>query len=140
MAWFKNRMVSDGQIATKKLTVTPVIPDFTGAAESGNAISVLIQLKDPDGNAVARQVVLLCKVLKSDGLQATSSEFRLSETGDGSEVSTTAKPTLLVRTDAEGQCTVAVTDQAGSYTGKAYLVVEPLSTFGSSSAVELTFA
>jgi hypothetical protein len=140
MAWFKNRMVAAGEISTRKLTVAPVVPDFTEAVETGNAISVVVQLKDPDGNAVARAVDLLCEVRKSDGLLATVAEFRLSETGDGTAVSTTAKPSMIITTDAEGQCTIAVLDQTGAYTGDAYLVVTPLNTLGTPGVVTLTFA
>lgn len=139
MAWFKNRMVAAGEIATAKLTVTPVIPDFTLASESGNAISVAIQMVDPDGNAVARAVDLLCVIRKSDGLVALVGEFTLAETGDGTAVSTTAKPSLIVTTDAEGQCTLAVTDISGSYTALAFLEVTPLNTLGTPGLATLDF-
>jgi hypothetical protein len=139
MAWFKDRMVAAGQISTRKLTVVPVIPDFTAVAESGNAISVLIQLVDPDGNNVARAVDLLCVLRKSDGLIALVGEFTLAETGDGTAVSTTAKPSLIVTTDAEGQCTIAVTDVSGAYTANAYLEVTPLNTLGSPGIAILDF-
>ena len=140
MAWFKDRMVAAGIISTRKLSVTPVIPDFTAVAETGNAISVMIQLVDPDGNDVAREVELLCEVRKSDGLIATASEFRLSETGDGTAVSTTAKPSMIVTTSAEGTCTLAVLDQSGTYNTTAYLVITPLNTLGSPGIVALTYA
>lgn len=139
MAWFKDRMVAAGQISTRKLTVTPVIPDFTLASESGNAISVVIQLVDPDGNNVARATDLLCVLRKSDGIIATTAEFTLAETGDGTEVSTTAKASLIVTTDAEGQCTIAVTDVSGAYTALAFLEVTPLNTLGSPGLATLDF-
>ncbi len=139
MAWIKDRMVAAGQISTRKLTVAPVIPDFTAAVETGNTISVVIQMVDPDGNSVARAVDLLCVIRKSDGLVATVSEFTLAETGDGTEVSTTAKPSLIITTDAEGQCTIAVTDVSGAYTADAYLEVTPLNTLGTPGLVTLDF-
>lgn len=139
MAWIKDRMIAAGQISTRKLSVTPVMPDFTSATESGNAISVAIQMVDPDGNSVAREVDLLCVIRKSDGIIAQSSEFTLAETGDGTGVSTTAKPSLIVTTDSEGQCTIAVTDVSGSYTADAYLEVTPLNTLGSPGLVTLDF-
>jgi len=116
-----------------------VIPDFTAAAESGNAFSVVIQMVDPDGNDVAREVDLLCVVRKSDGSIAASSEFRLAETGVGTEVSTTAKSSLIVTTDATGACTLAVTDVSGSYTANAYLEVTPLNTLGTPGLATLDF-
>lgn len=140
MAWFKDRMVAAGIISTRKLSVTPVIPDFSEGVETGNAISVIIQLKDPDGNAVSRAVDLLCEVRLSDGLLATDSQFRLSETGDGTAVSTTAKPSMIITTSATGSCTVAVLDQTGSYNTDAYLIVTPLNTLGSPGIVTLTYA
>ena len=139
MAWIKDRMVAAGQISTRKLTVTPVIPDFTLAAESGNAISVLIQMVDPDGNSVARAVDLLCVIRKSDGKEALSTEFTLSEIGDGAAVSTSAKPSLIVTTDAEGQCTIGIIDVSGAYTSNAYLEVTPLNTLGSPGLATVDF-
>jgi hypothetical protein len=140
MGFVKDAMIGVGIISTRKLTKTPVVPDFVAAVESGNSIQVSIQLKDPDGNAVHRQVTMKCQVLKSTGIAATASEFRLSETGAGAEVSTTGNPVLIVTTSASGACVIAVHDQAGSYSGVAYLVVEPLNTFGSPGIVSITFA
>lgn len=139
MSWFKNRMVAAGEIATAKLTVTPVLPQLTAAAESSNAIAVSVQLVDPDGNSVARSVRLLCQVRKSTGIVATSSEFRLSETGAGAEVSTTANPVLVVTTSASGTATINVLDQSGAYTDNAYLEVIPLNTFGMPAQITLDF-
>lgn len=140
MAWFKNRMVATGEISTSKLTVTPVIPDFSEAIETGNSISVIIQIKDPDGNDVARAVDLLCVVRKSSGIIATVAEFSLTETGDGTEVSETVQPSLIVTTDATGQCVIAVLDRSSAYTGDAYLEVTPLNTLGSPGLVALTYS
>lgn len=139
--WFKNKYVAAGIIATAKLTVAPAIPVCTAAAEASQTIAVAIQMKDPDGNNVARACKLLCESYKADVSAAvTASDFRLSETGVGSEVSTTAKPSLIIQTDANGAATLSVLDQTGAYTGTMYVVIRPIDTFGSEKVVTLTFA
>lgn len=138
--WFRDRFVQAGIIATRKLTVAPVIPDFTAAVEYGDAVQVVVQLKDADGVAVARTVECKCEILLLDGLLATSAEFTLSENGTGTEISRTGKPTLIVSTSSTGACTIVVQDVPGSYVGDAYLVITPLNTFGSPGVLAITFA
>ncbi len=140
MAWFKDRMVSAGEISTSKLSVTPVIPDFTAAVETGNAISVTIQMKDADDVAVARAVDLFCEVFDADGLRGVVGSWRLAETGAGAEVSATAKPGLICTTDATGAAVVTVTDVSGAYSGDVYLKVTPLNTLGSPGLLIVVFA
>lgn len=140
MAWFKDRMVGSGIISTKKLTVAPVIPDFTAAVETGNAISVTIQMKDPDGTAVARAVDCICYVKDSNGLTGLIGAWRLAETGVGAEVTATAKPTLVITTDAAGAAIITITDVSGSFSGSIFLVVEPVNTLGTAGLLEVVFA
>lgn len=140
MSWFKNRMVGAGIISAAKLTVVPVIPDFTAAAESGNAISIVIQMVDPDGENVERAVDCICELHDANGLMGVVGDWRLSETGAGTAVSTAAKPTIICTTSTAGAMTIAVTDVSGSYSGDVYLVVTPLNTTGSPGIVTVTFA
>lgn len=140
MPWVKDRMIAASAISTRKLTVVPVIPDFELAAESGNVISVLIQMKDPDGNNVARATDLKCSLYRADGTVALVAAFTMAETGDGTLVSTTAKPTLIVTTSADGDCVISITDVSGSFTGNVFLEVTPLNTFGSPGLATVTFA
>lgn len=139
--WFKNKYVAAGIIGTAKLTVAPAIPVCTAAAEASQAIAVSIQMKDPDGTAVARACKLLCWCYKADvSASVSASDFRLSESGAGSEVSTTAKHAMIISTDATGAATLNVLDQSGVYTGAMYVVIEPIDTFGCPKVVTLTFA
>ena len=56
---------------------------------------------------------LFCELRAADMLPELVGAFRLAETGAGSENSTTAKPALLITTDATGNATLTVTDVAG---------------------------
>lgn len=138
--WFKNRMVGQGIIGTDKLTVAPVVPDFTLASEYQNTVSVTVQLKDPEGNNVEEAVDLLCSVRDANALAAVVGAFRLAETGTGAEVSATAKPSLIVTTSALGVAIITVTDVSTSFVGSVYLEVHPLNRFGSPGLVEVEFA
>lgn len=127
---------------TRKIAV----PSLTAAAEAGNAIAVTIALKDGNGNALARTQRLKCQVIGADGVIGLVAAWTLAETGAGSEVSTTARPTLYIDTDANGAATVTVTDVSGVYAGTMYLEVTPISVAGASpvpgmpTMIALTFA
>ncbi len=119
---------------------------LTAAAEAGNAIAVTINVTDLNGNAVARAQRLHCHLRDAAMLDAVAASFTMAETGAGSAVSTTTKPSLLIDTDASGDATVTVTDVSGSFAGTVYLEVQPLPATGSPSKsglpamIALTFA
>lgn len=114
------------RIASALVTVTA-----SAAAESANNIDVTINVVDLAGVAVSRAQKLLCEVLKSDLTDASATEYRLSETGAGSEISTTAKPKLLIATDSSGDATVRVHDQAGASNASVILKITPVAVSGS---------
>ncbi len=122
------------------------VPSLTAAAESGNAIAVTIGLKDGMGVTLARAQRLKCQILDAAGLIGLVAEWTLAETGAGSEISTTARPTLIIETDASGAAVVTVTDVSGTFAGTVYLEVTPVSLAGASpepgmpTQIALTFA
>lgn len=137
MAWIKDRMIANGQVSTKKLSVVPLVPELTVGAESANAINVVVQMQDPDGNDVEEAVELLCIVRTADGLLGLVGSVVLTEVGDGAAVSTSAKPTLIISTSSLGRATVRI---ATSATGTYYLQVTPVNRFGSPAIASATFA
>lgn len=122
------------------------VPSLSAAAEAGNAIAVTIALKDGAGNALARTQRLKCQVIDADGLVGVVASWRCAETGAGSEVTSTAKPTLYIATDATGAAVVTVTDVSAAHAGTVYLEVTPVSVAGASQVpgmpamIALTFA
>lgn len=96
---------------------------LTAGAEALNVVTVAVAVVDRDDNAYASAVPLLCRVLDASALQGVVGDFTLAETGAGAEVSTTARPSLLLTVSAGGGlATVTVTDVGGGQNSAAYLV------------------
>lgn len=116
-----------GTIASARLQTKLVRVNASAAAESGNAIAVTLAVKDLEGNAVSRVQRVVCRVFGADMLLGGvgGTNLLLSETGAGSEVSTTAENTLVIDTDANGAATVTVTDVSGILAGTVYLEICP---------------
>lgn len=112
---------------------------LTPAAEAGNAIAVAIQI-GANSAPVARVQRLRCQLYDADMLPALVAAWTMAETGAGSEVSTTARPALLIDTDGNGAATVTVTDVSGVFAGTMYLEVAPVNAGGTPTIVPLTFA
>lgn len=142
-------LIDDASATVQRATlgVTLRIPDLTAAAEAGNAIAVTIAIQDQDGSAVAAATRLHCQVFDAAMLEAVVGAFTCAETGVGTEVSTTARPGLLIDTDANGAATVTVTDVSGAFGGTVYLRVMPVIAeaggakfYGQPSIIPLVFA
>lgn len=122
----------------------PVLVDLTPGAEVANAIPVVINVVSWAGTPVSRVQRLLCRVREADMVTGLVAAWTMAETGAGSEVSTSARPELLIDTDASGDATVTVTDVSGAFAGTVYLEVVPVSTAtnvpGTPRIVALVFA
>lgn len=116
------------------------VPVLTVGTEDSNAIPVAIQLKDADGKNLASARRLLCQVFDADFEPGIEAELTSAETGAGTEVSTTAKATLLIDTDENGAAEVTVTDVSAALTATVYLKVSPVNGLGAPGLVGLTFA
>lgn len=86
---------------------------LTAAAEAANTRAVTVAVTDRNLDPTTGTVKLFCELRAADMLPELAGAFRLAETGAGSENSTTAKPALLITTDATGNATLTVTDVAG---------------------------
>ena len=117
----------------------PVQVTLTPAAESGNAIAVAIQI-GANSAPIARVQRLSCRLYDASMLEALVAAWTMAETGAGAEVSTTARPALLIDTNGNGAAQVTVTDVSGVFAGTVYLEVTPENSPGSPSIVPLTFA
>lgn len=113
------------------------IPVLTAGAQTSHTKVVTIQIKDQNGDAVPRVQRLNCYFRKSDFLLAVVGEITLAETGVGAEVSTTAKASLLITTDANGAATISITDVGGAGIS-GYLVAEPLDLAGTPGSLAIT--
>lgn len=118
---------------------------LTAAAEAANAIEVTINVVNLGGEAVSRAQRLHCHLYDAAMLDAVAASWTMAETGAGAAVSTSAKPGLLIDTDASGDAKVTVTDVSGSFTGTVYLKVDPLPATGTNkpgvpAMIALTFA
>lgn len=135
-----------GTVASSSFQTVPVRINATIAAESGNAIDVTLALADLEGNAVTRAQRIVCRVFDAAMLLGgtAGTAIGLSEVGAGSEVSTTAKNTLVIDTDANGAAVVRV---GTASTGTVFLELVPEMTAPGSThlpgfprIVTLTFA
>lgn len=112
--------------AWRTLTVTP-------GAEAGNAIPVVLAQTPA---AINRW---MAEVYDVDGLQVVVGAYTLAETGAGTEVSTTAKASLIFDTSAGGAATISVT-QVVDEVATVYLKLTPLNGQGAAYIQTLTFA
>ena len=131
--------VSSLQDDVADLQVGLLYASLTAAAEAGNARAVSIQVKDFTGANVSAACRFHCQVFDANMLAAVVGSWRLAETGAGTEITTTAKPSLIIQTDATGAATVTVTDVAGASNTTVYLKVSPLGNFGRDEYLALTF-
>jgi len=111
--------------------------NLVAGAEVTNVIPVVV-------TGPAHVAQYKASVYDADMLHGLVGAWTLAETGAGAEVSTTAKPTLLFTTDANGAATISVTDVAGASGLSVYLEVAPVSVpagakAGSPSIVSITF-
>ncbi len=137
--------IANGNVTGAKLSVVPVIPQLTVGAEAANAIAVSIQMRDLDGNNVARVVRFVAEVyLDSLGVD-NSGDYRLSETGAGTMVRPTNHPapiyvsTIVVDTDANGAAQVTCTDNVTGANRGVFLLVTPVGTAGYPALADLPF-
>ncbi len=122
--------LKDTDIPSTKLQTQMVAVSAVAAADAGNTVDVTINVTDLEGAAVSRAQVLLCELFTADMVPALVASWTLAETGVGAEVSTTAKPSLLISTDASGDATVRITDVATGTNADLFLKVTPLSSTG----------
>ncbi len=126
--------------SVKDDALTPCVPAGTAGAEAANAIPVDLQLVDADGKALKSSRRLLCQALDADMEPAAAAALTLAETGDGDEVSTSARAGLLITTSAAGKAQVTMTDVSGTLAATVYLKVSPVDGLGAPALVPLTFA
>ena len=119
---------------------TPVDPIGTPAAKASNAVAVAIQIKDVLGNNVSRVQRVLCQLFDTSMLPVLVGAFTMAETGLGAEVSTSARPALVIDTNASGVATVAATDVSTVFAGDLFLLMTPLNLPGTPRLVSLSFA
>ncbi len=88
-------------------------PALSKAAEAADVIAVTCQLKDLDGNNLSEaREVELC-LIDNNGLESLVGAFTITPT-TGTAKTTTAKPRLVVESNAAGLVVVDVTDIGGA--------------------------
>ena len=113
-------------------------PTLTVGTEAADVIAVAVAAPK------AEAVQYLAEVLEADMLLAVVGNFTMAETGDGAEVSTTARPSLLFTCSADGAAELSITDVNGASGKTMYLRLTPLAdsgnaTVGGPSIVSMTF-
>lgn len=116
------------------------VPVLTALAEAANVIPVTVQIRDEWNIPFSDTVQCRADILDADMVHALVGAFTAAETGAGVEISTTARPSLLFDTDANGVAEVSVTDVSGIFAGTVYLQVAPLAGVGSPRIVPCVFA
>lgn len=114
-------------------------PRLTAGAEAANARAVTIAVEDRNGDAPTGSVQLFCELRDGAMLPEVVGAFRLAETGLGSEDTTSAKPAMLITTDATGHATLTVTDVAGASALTTHLFCTPVTSHGATAHLALTF-
>lgn len=114
--------------------------DLTVGAEAANAIPVTLQVVDQEGSALAGALEYLVEVRDADMLLELVGAYTLAETGAGAEVSTTARPSLLITTSDAGAAQVTITDVSTTSTDTLHLLFIPVSHRGPTGRATVTFA
>lgn len=87
-----------------------------------------LALHDMAGNVVPRTQRLKVNVRDGAMLQTLAAAITIAETGTGTEISTTAKPTLLLDTSSIGAAQITITDVGGAgFTGFLEVTAEAAS-------------
>lgn len=135
-----------GAVTGTKLSVVPVIPILTIGAEAGNAITVSVQFKDPDGGNVSRVVRAEYAVVNRAGVvQDVGGNFNLTLGASGTTVlPTNPEPggttgVLVVESTAGGVAQVVITDAVPGANRGCWLRVTPYNTPGYPSLGSLPF-
>ena len=135
-----------GWVKERFLRQRRYIADLTVNAEDTNAIAVDVQMRtyaeDSTNEYVDADeaVALEAHLVDANGKDALAAAWTMAETGDGTEVSTTAKPRLIATSSSTGACQLTVTDVSGASTDTIYLFIRPLNAPGYTAYTALTFA
>lgn len=113
-------------VSTSAMEPMPVIPQVLGlSAESGNARTASVTIKDLDGNTVARTQRVIIEVLDDNG--DIDSTVGTATIGAGTALSTTAKARVVAETGTDGTMTISVRDVLGTLSGNLWLKIQPVS-------------
>ena len=124
-------LLSDLIASTVRETLNVSVAD-----EATDTIAVTLTLQEGDAStAKARAATVHCHLLDAAMLDSLTDDFRMSETGAGTGVSTAAKPGLQVTLSAAGTAVVTITDVSGASGATLYL---ECTTFGAVCAPTLT--
>jgi len=104
---------------------------LTVAAEGANVIAVTV--------AGSASMAYEFYLLDAAGLRSLVGAFTCAETGDGTLVTTTAKPSGIFTTSAAGAAVISVTDVATGSSATVYLVVRPLDAVQPAQYAIVTF-
>ncbi len=119
--------IADGAVTTDKLATKIAMVDLTSGVQAGAVLPITVNITDMEGDALGRVQRCVATVYTADMLQGLVGVYTLAETGTGTEISTTAKPTLLFDTDASGDAVIGITDVGGAGIS-GFLEVRPVST------------
>lgn len=111
----------------------PQVLTLTVGTEAADVIAVTVQ------GSVAHASTVHFHLRTNDMLDALVGAWTMAETGAGAEVSTTAKPSLLVTLSAAGAATVSVTDVGGGSGVSVYLFATVVNEAGVPAMATLTF-
>lgn len=115
---------TDVEAALAEFIAKTRIVTTTVNADAGNTIAVDIQIKTFGAVNVAAATYVKCKLYDSAMLDAVAASWTMAETGAGSEVTTTAKPAIVIKTDANGAAQLTVTDVATGSNATLYLELQ----------------
>lgn len=113
--------------------------NLTVNAEASNVITVDLELTDQEDNTLEESRTYMARLFDANALLALSTAFRLAETGSGTEISATAKSSLIFSLGSAGTAKLAVTDVAGASGATLYLVITPLNLRGAPVYTTVTF-
>lgn len=126
------RTIGDGEVTGAKFSVVPVIPELT----VNTAGSVAVQLKDVDGNNVARAVDVRFEILNTADMEPSGGTAnRFSTITTGTAVSGLGQPAALVTSNASGVILAGMVFNSGDL---LTLIATPIGTAGYPSRASFT--
>lgn len=144
--------IASGAVTAVKLAHVPCYAHMTVGAESANVITVTVQIKDLDGNAISAQVYCECELFqwyRSLDPSASFNGFSISSSQQSTETNDPSpaiinNDRMMILTNSSGQATITVTDTTGGTARGVRLAVLPIThantvTWGVKNIVQCPF-
>ena len=137
--------IADDAVTAAKLSISPVYAHMSVGAESSNEITVTVQMKDIDGNAMASIYYLELTLATVNGLVTSAADYYFSALTTGTRVVESNDPIiadtpyLLITTNSSGVAVFKVKDQVTGTNRGVRVFAQPMGAYGPRKYIQCPF-